>query len=145
MARTHFSALNQGENELVIKIDPELSEIYADPQMLEQVLVNLMSNALRHTEKGTITIAVDISQATDVIVTVSDTGEGIAPERLASLFERYNRSQENETNRNQTGLGLYICKEIVELHGGKISVDSQKGKGTDVRFVLPNHILMPTE
>lgn len=137
VARTHFSALNQGENELVIRVDPELPEICADAQMLEQVLVNLISNALRHTERGIITIAVDALPEAGIAVIVSDTGEGIAPENLSGLFERYNKPRENPASGNRTGLGLYICKEIVEMHGGKISIDSQLGKGTEVRFVLP--------
>jgi signal transduction histidine kinase len=71
-----------------------------------------------------------------VEVVVEDTGRGIAPERLPHIFERYNRPENPEQTDTGTGLGLYICKHIVEAHGGEISAASEPGKGTAVRFTL---------
>ncbi|WP_424684924.1 ATP-binding protein [Enterococcus sp.] len=151
-ARTHFSNLNTQHNQLIIDCDPELPKIVADSQALEQILTNLLVNALRHTENGTITISANLQKneaksTTDdthklvqqmVVIKVADTGSGIDPKRLPGLFERYNHDKKASSSESGTGLGMYICRHLVEQHGGQIAVTSQLGAGTTVWFTLPN-------
>ncbi|HWS29944.1 MAG TPA: sensor histidine kinase [Clostridia bacterium] len=129
---TYYPVLNKNANQLEIQVDPGLPPVDADPARVSQVIVNLIANAVRHTQSGSITVTVQ-SDGAYVKTTVSDTGAGIAEVKLPLLFERY-RSQGGGTG---TGLGLYICKHIVEMHGGEISVKSVQGKGTSVSFTLP--------
>ncbi len=134
---THFPILNKNANKLDIRIDDNLPEIMADPARIQQVVVNLIANAIRFTENGQITVSASAA-GPFVSVGVADTGAGIAPERLPYIFERYNNNQKSGGgNDTGTGLGLYICKFIVEEHGGAISVQSVPGKGTTVAFTLP--------
>ena len=95
--------------------------------------MNLISNALRHTHNGTIVIKAE--QLEDCVqVAVKDTGSGISPEDMEHIWERYYKGKHSETG---TGLGLFICKFIVESHGGKIRAESEVGKGTTFLFTLP--------
>jgi two-component system, OmpR family, sensor histidine kinase BaeS len=97
------------------------------------VLANLISNALRHTPAGgTITVAADLDEG-GVAFRVADTGEGIEPDELAHVFDRFARSPESRGS----GLGLAIAKSLVQAHGGTISAESEPGRGTTIRFVLP--------
>ena len=107
-----------------------------DQNRVTQVFSNLISNALKHTSKGTITYGYRlINDGQDVEFYVSDTGSGIAPEDLDSIFQLY-MSRDAET-QNGYGLGLALCKIIVEKLGGTISVTSHIGQGSTFRFVLP--------
>ena len=116
----------------------EQVEIFADIALIETVLENLIENALRHTPKGG-RVSVEVEpQASRVVLRVTDTGRGIASEDLPNVFERYyhvDRSEKGDTGG--TGLGLAIVLQIVELHGGKIRVDSRLGHGTTFSFDLP--------
>jgi CheY-like chemotaxis protein len=107
-----------------------------DQNRVTQVFSNLISNALKHTSKGTITYGYRlINDGQDVEFYVSDTGSGIAPEDLDSIFQLY-MSRDAES-QNGYGLGLALCKIIVEKLGGTISVTSHIGQGSTFRFVLP--------
>ncbi len=129
---THFPILNKGGNRLEIAAGLDLPQVNVDPDRITQVLVNLIANALRHTEKGTITVSA--YEADEFVeLSVSDTGRGIPAGQLPGLFTRY-RPGAGETG---TGLGLYICKRLVEEHGGTIQVESTVGKDTTVTFTLP--------
>ncbi len=129
---THFPILNKGGNRLEINAGLDLPMVNADPGRITQVLVNLITNALKHTEQGTITIsAKEVERFIEI--SVSDTGIGISAEELSNLFTRYH-SGSGETG---TGLGLYICKYLVEEHGGTIQVESAVNRGTTVTFSLP--------
>ena len=130
---TYFAVLNQNQNCLAIRIPLELPSVDADSSRLQRVFVNLISNALRHTHNGIILIKAE-ENGTFVKVTVQDTGCGISNEELPHIWERYYKGKHSETG---TGLGLYICKFIVESHGGKIDVESEIGKGTAFSFTLP--------
>ena len=130
---TYFAVLNQNQNRLAIRIPLELPSVDADSSRLQRVFVNLISNALRHTHNGIILIKAE-ENGTFVKVTVQDTGCGISNEDLPHIWERYYKGKHSETG---TGLGLYICKFIVESHGGKIDVESEIGKGTAFSFTLP--------
>lgn len=108
-----------------------------DANRLMQVFSNLISNALKHTSKGSITYGYRlISDGQEVEFFVSDTGSGIAPEDMEHIFKTY-VSKDAETMKNGYGLGLPLSKIIVEKLGGKISVSSTLGEGSTFRFVLP--------
>jgi len=112
-----------------------LPEVWADPDRLDQILANLMENAIRH-GAGTVSLSVvpvglDGDQA--VAVTISDEGEGIAPEHYPMIFTRFWHG----ATRGGTGLGLYVVRGLVEAHGGKISVGRAAAGGAEFRFTLP--------
>jgi signal transduction histidine kinase len=111
--------------------------VEADPQRVEQILVNLLSNALRHTASGSITVGV--KQVTEhVWISVIDTGEGIAADDLPHVFERFWRADRSrDRNSGGTGIGLAICRRLVELQSGSIEVESQLSRGSTFRFSLP--------
>jgi two-component system sensor histidine kinase BaeS len=115
------------------EIPPSLGEINLDREKMEQVIGNLVSNALRFTPEGG-EIRLSAKQATgQVILGVEDTGSGIPPEILPHIFERSYRGDPSRSG-NESGLGLAIVKSIVELHGGSVQVESKLGKGS--RFLL---------
>ncbi len=134
--QTHYPILNKNENLLDIKIEEALSPVLADAARISQVLVNLISNAIRYTSRGVITLTAKKLDDAFVSVSVSDTGCGIRPEMREHLFERY-ASSSGKGSGTGTGLGLFICKHIVQEHGGSIFVDSEPLKGTRVTFTLP--------
>jgi signal transduction histidine kinase len=121
-----------------------------DHQRIGQVLGNLLSNALTHTPSGgEVAIvarrcpepsrrAVEGAKDSEVAITVRDTGEGISPEHLPYIFERFYRADKSRSRATGgTGLGLSIAKQLVEAHGGRISVESQMGQGAIFTFTLP--------
>ena len=132
-AETYFAVLNKNNNRLSLRIPIELPPVNADSSRLQRVFVNLISNAMRHTHNGTILIQAE-QDGDFVKVTVKDTGSGISAEDMPHIWERYYKGRQSETG---TGLGLYICKFIIELHGGKIKAESEPGKGTAFIFTLP--------
>ncbi|MGE4354582.1 MAG: ATP-binding protein [Oscillospiraceae bacterium] len=132
---TYFPIMNKNENHLAIRADHDLPEVDIDPRRITQVLVNLIANAVRHTIHGMITIAAE-QRGNFVEVSVADTGTGIAPDALLKLFTRF-YSQSTGIGKTGTGLGLYISKNFVEEHGGKIRAESVLGEGTKITFSLP--------
>lgn len=135
-ADTHFPILNKNNNRLKLKIDSGLPKINADALKITQVIVNLIANAARFTADGEITVSARYADGF-VETIVSDTGAGIEKERLDDIFGRFNKNDSPAGTETGTGLGLYICKYIVEAHGGKIGVESEIGKGSAFRFTLP--------
>ena len=126
-------------------VSADLPSIAADASQILQLLDNLVTNALRYGEPGTpVTIAAR-SEGPMVRLTVSDQGEGIAPEHLARVTERFYRV---DTSRSRalggTGLGLAIVKHIVERHRGRLLIDSEPGRGTSVHVLLPIAPRAPT-
>ena len=109
-----------------------------DPQRINQVLCNLLDNALAHTSQGG-KILINAARDGDFFrVSVSDTGEGIAPEHLLHIFERFYRVDPSRTrSTGGSGLGLTIVKQLIEAHGGTIEVQSELGKGSKFSFTLP--------
>jgi two-component system, OmpR family, phosphate regulon sensor histidine kinase PhoR len=123
---------------LETRIAPAASVIHADRTALEQILLNLVENALRHTPEGG-KIAIETAEARNgVVLSVADTGTGIAPEHLPRIFERFYRADSGRSREaGGTGLGLAIVKHLVEAHGGSVSADSVLGSGTTVRIFFP--------
>jgi signal transduction histidine kinase len=118
----------------VREVDKDLPPVSADPTRIREVLGNLLSNALRHTPRGG-SVNVDVANGGRSLVSVSirDTGPGIAPDVLPRVFERFVRTPDSPGS----GLGLAIARDLVEAHGGTISVESPAGGGTAIRFSLP--------
>jgi signal transduction histidine kinase len=125
--------------QLVVDVPPQLPSVHADPTRLTQVISNLVMNAITHTPQNG-TVRIRASGSSDLLcIEVSDTGEGIAPDHLPYVFERFYRADASR-NRNTggAGLGLAIVKALVEAHNGSISVHSAgKGKGTTFSVSLP--------
>ncbi len=111
-------------------------QIYADPELFERAVGNLLDNALRFTpEHGSIHIALS-KQNSALEVAVSDTGSGIAPEHLPRVFDRFYRA-ESSRGSDGAGLGLSLVKSIVDLHGGSATIESEIGRGTTVKLTFP--------
>jgi signal transduction histidine kinase len=137
-AETYFTMLNQNGNRLRLSLPESLPFMSADADRVGQVLLNLLSNAMRHTQNGQITIGAAEKEGF-VEISVLDTGEGICPELLLRLFTRYATGSKKTRTDSGTGLGLFICKHIVEAHSGTISAENQPGGGACFRFTLPIH------
>ena len=135
-ARSAFSS-GGGGNRLEIDVEPALPLVMADRRRIVQVLVNLLANASRHSPPDSV---IRVSAARDgvhVAVAVSDEGRGIPAERLPHLFRKFSGGQPEEPG-GDTGLGLAICKGIVEAHGGRIRAESDgPGLGARFTFTLP--------
>jgi signal transduction histidine kinase len=114
---------------------PDLPAMPMDFDRMVQVLTNLVANAIQHTRAGSITIGAS-RKGGNLLLAVSDTGEGIGPSDIESLFERFYRGA-STARRRGTGLGLAITREIVRAHGGDVDVTSVPGQGTTFRIVLP--------
>jgi two-component system OmpR family sensor kinase/two-component system sensor histidine kinase BaeS len=138
-AQVNFSpqAADRGVT-LALDLPGDLPPVMADRRRIAQVLGNLLSNALRHTpEGGCVTLSAAEKEET-VEVAVSDTGAGIPSEDLPYVFERFWRGDASRSRvSGGTGLGLAIAKQLVEMHGGEIGVDSTLGEGAVFRFTLP--------
>lgn len=127
------------DNRLVIRLRyaEDTPMVLADPERVEQILVNLLSNALRYTVSGSISIHV-YQEGDWMWIAVSDTGKGIAQDDLSHVFERFWRADRSrDRTSGGTGIGLAICRRLVELQGGTIEVKSEIGKGSTFRFSLP--------
>ncbi len=109
-----------------------------DGDRLLQVLINLLSNAVKFTERGSVTVAVRLSGHNEIEVSVADTGAGISPADRPRIFEKFKQVGDVTTAKSKgTGLGLPICREIVEHHGGRIWVEGDLGTGSTFFFTLP--------
>lgn len=116
----------------------DLPLVEADRPKLRRILVNLVSNAIKFTSKGGQVAVRAVREDGAVRISVSDTGVGIAPEDVKLLFDKYEQARSRATRGEKgTGLGLYITKQLVELHGGEIKVESELGKGSTFSFTLP--------
>jgi signal transduction histidine kinase/CheY-like chemotaxis protein len=127
---------------LLYTIDPNISDfLIGDPTRLSQILINLIGNALKFTEKGSVELIIsqERESATEAFIrfTVKDTGIGIPQDKIDSIFESFNQAS-NETTRKfgGTGLGLTITRKLIELHGSSITVKSEVGTGSEFSFLI---------
>ncbi|NER81338.1 MAG: response regulator [Leptolyngbya sp. SIO1D8] len=137
---------------LTVEYDPGVpSNVCVDGLRLRQVLINLLNNALKFTEKGKIALRVTSASPTssdassELYFELEDSGVGIAPEELDTLFEPFTQTQSGKNAQSGTGLGLPLSRRLIELMGGKISVTSEVGVGTTVSFTLPVEVISPSE
>jgi two-component system sensor histidine kinase KdpD len=125
-------------HQLVLNISGNLPPVMADRRRIEQVLINLIDNAAKYSPPGT-TIVLSAHRAGDFVqVDVSDHGPGISAEERAYVFDAFRRGREENTRRVRgAGLGLSICRGIIEAHHGRIWIDEDDGSGTTISFTLP--------
>jgi signal transduction histidine kinase len=123
---------------LDLAVDERLGQIVADERKVRQVVLNLLSNAVKFTPEGG-RVAVGGARADgDVEISVSDTGIGIAQDEQEAIFEEFRQADSDYTRKREgTGLGLTLARKFVELHGGRIWVKSELGKGSTFTFTLP--------
>jgi CheY-like chemotaxis protein len=128
--------------QLVPKIPADMPTVRGDTMRVRQVLINLLSNASKFTDEGTITVEAHVQQGPngkpEAIINVIDTGPGISQEGQEKLFKAFSQVDGSATRKSGgSGLGLSICANLVQLHGGRISVHSEEGKGSTFWFTLP--------
>lgn len=131
------SLFEQKGLKLIMDVDNELPEITGDRDRLIQVVINLISNAVKFTNEGSIACSAKMID-NEIVISVKDSGIGIAEEDQPKVFEKFKQVGDTLTDKPKgTGLGLPICREIVEQHGGRIWVESEIGKGSTFLFTLP--------
>jgi signal transduction histidine kinase len=120
-----------------LELAPDVDEVRADERRIRQVVFNLLSNAVKFTPAGGNVVVATEQGDGEVLVSVADTGPGIAPEDQGRIFEEFQQTEVGVRQREGTGLGLALSKRLVELHGGRIWVESEPGKGSRFTFTLP--------
>ena len=123
---------------LTISVDGQTAVVFGVRRLLYEMLYNLCDNAIKYNRPdGSVRIHVE-SRAQDAVVSVLDTGIGIAPEHQSRIFERFYRVDKSHSKASGgTGLGLSIVKHAAMYHGGKVELESQPGRGTEIRVTLP--------
>ena len=139
-----IGVLKESANKKKIEISDDIPadlEVIADKAMLDSILRNLISNSIKFTnENGQISIMAESMPDLSVKVSISDTGIGISQAMLKNLFRiDANTSRKGTNNEASSGLGLMICKDFIEKHGGNFWVDSEEGKGSTFSFILPKN------
>jgi two-component system sensor histidine kinase ChiS len=123
--------------QFVTDVPADLPLVFGDSKRLTQCVTNLAGNALKFTKEGRVEIRVEL-QGETLLFRVSDTGIGIAPDQIEGIFEEFRQADPTITREfGGTGLGLSITKKFVELHGGRIWVESEPGKGSTFLFSIP--------
>lgn len=137
LASIFRSAIDQAGLAFAVDCPPLDEPVYLDREMWEKVILNLLSNALKFTFEGTITVRVR-HEDTEAVVTVTDTGIGVPATEIPQLFERFHRIESARARSTEgSGIGLALVKELVGLHGGTITADSAEGAGTTFTIRLP--------
>lgn len=127
------------EKDLFLKYEPaaqKLPLVAADEDKIREVLINFIGNAIKYTQKGGVTVGAK-ALGEEVTVSITDTGLGIRKEDQSLLFQKYSQVHPSHTQQAGTGLGLYICKQIIDGHKGKIWLESSYSIGTTFYFSLP--------
>jgi signal transduction histidine kinase len=132
------SLLTKKPVDLIVDVPEMLPRVWADPLRLSQVLINLVSNAIKFTEEGSVTMKAWARDDNLVEISVSDTGIGIPEDKFDLIFEHF-RQVDSRTNKKfqGTGMGLAIARQLVELHGGEMWLESVVGKGATFTFTIP--------
>lgn len=120
-----------------VEINETMPEIDADPDLIKQVFINLISNAVKYSPEGSTVTVRAVEQAVDLVISIEDQGMGIPEDELENVFDKYFRVRGEGLKLEGVGLGLAIVKNIVEQHGGTVSVESEEGVGSKFTFKLP--------
>ncbi|MEM8499743.1 MAG: hybrid sensor histidine kinase/response regulator [Pseudomonadota bacterium] len=139
ITRYRVAAENKGVL-LNMKMVRDIPAVDCDKVRIDQLISNLLSNAIKFTEKsGKIMLSIDADKAMrSVVISVKDTGQGMETDILSSVFDKFVQAKDNaETGHNGMGVGLYLCKSIVDLHGGEIVVHSRINEGSEFRAIIP--------
>jgi two-component system cell cycle sensor histidine kinase PleC len=128
------------------RLPAALPPVRADGRLIKQILLNLLSNAIKFTPAGgLVTVAVEVDRASDLALTVADTGIGIAADQLERVLQPFTQVENTLTRTHAgTGLGLPLCKSLAELHGGRLVLESAPGRGTVVTIVIPRDRVLAT-
>jgi len=127
-----------GKHAFEVKFDADFPVVRADPERVEEVITNLVDNAIKYSPQGGRVVISGWAEGDQVAVAVEDEGPGIPQRDLERIFERFRRGDASQVqNVRGVGLGLYICRSIVEAHGGRITAASEPGKGSRFTFTLP--------
>ncbi len=129
------------------RLPPALPAVRADGRLIKQILLNLLSNAVKFTPGGgTITVSADIDREAGLSFTVADTGIGIAADQLERVLQPFTQVENTLTRTHAgTGLGLPLCKSLIELHGGRLALESTVRRGTSVRITLPKERVLAAD
>ena len=123
---------------LIVNLDPTLTSVQVDERKFKQIMLNIMSNAVKFTPDGGSVTVTAVPSESAVAISIKDTGTGIAPEDHAAVFEEFRQVGRDSARKAEgTGLGMPLTKRLVELHGGTIDVESAVGNGATFRVVLP--------
>ena len=123
-----------------IRIQPDLEPMFSleyDPVLIKEVVINIVENAIKYTPTGGSIHILSKETEDFVFVSVKDTGDGIKPEDLDKVWGKFTRGSDQDLKTKGSGLGLYLVKYFIELHGGRVTLESQVGSGTTVSFQLP--------
>ncbi|HYH42463.1 MAG TPA: response regulator [Burkholderiales bacterium] len=148
LASTTEALVAKNENRLVVNCATGVGEMYSDPVKVRQCVINLVSNAAKFTEKGTVTLDVERRrnpEGDSIVIRVIDTGIGMTEQQVGKLFRRFMQADSSTTRRfGGTGLGLSITRAFASLLGGDVGVESAPGKGTVFTLRLPSEAVCPT-
>jgi len=126
---------------LVVDLPPDLQTIRADETRVQEVLYNLLENAVKYSREGGEIRLQAARRGSEIVLNVSDDGIGISRDQLPRIFERFYRADKARSREHGgTGLGLAIAKHIAQLHGGRIEAESELGRGTTIRVFLPSDL-----
>jgi signal transduction histidine kinase/CheY-like chemotaxis protein len=141
--KSHSAKASQKKIDLRLEtgLAPQVS-LLGDPLRVRQIATNLLSNAIKFTDRGSVVVKLDFSSGADaqvnICLQVTDTGPGISPDKLPTIFEKFTQADGSITRKyGGTGLGLAITRRLVEMHGGDVRVESEVGKGSTFRVILP--------
>jgi signal transduction histidine kinase len=149
VVRTIEPMASKNSNQIIVHCDAAIGMIHADQMRLRQALLNLMSNANKFTEKGTVTIAAHQGQENGrdwITLSVADTGIGMTPEQMGKLFQEFSQASSTTASKyGGTGLGLVISRRFCQMMGGDITVSSEPGRGSTFTIRLPRAVDAPKE
>ena len=139
---TAHQLFEKNDNTFVLEAGDDLGTVDTDVTKLRQVLLNLLSNAAKFTSAGTVTLRVEHRDGDRITLAVSDTGIGIPRDKFAAVFEEFSQADESTTRDfGGTGLGLALTRQLCEMMGGTITLDSELGVGSTFTVDLPTHVV----
>jgi signal transduction histidine kinase len=140
------SLADENHLELCVEVNLKQSQAFNDPKRLRQILMNLVSNAIKFTNQGSVLVSVSDPSEDTVLITVKDTGIGIASEDLNYIFEAFRQLDQSRTRKRPgTGLGLAITNSLVRMMDGSIQVESEVEQGTAFIVQLPRYVSQPDD